>query len=120
MKAQVGEGQCLVDMALMLTGSLEGVWALAERNGLGLTESLVQGDELTWEQEDVEDQRVVDRYASEDIIPATSATDSDVSELLRAVVARRRLAYEDLEMDYAGEQSTRASVHSTEFTTAFA
>ena len=43
MRTRSKEGQSLVDVALMTTGATEGVWALALRNGLSVTEALAYG-----------------------------------------------------------------------------
>ena len=63
--------QNLVDLALMLTGSVEGVWALAERNDLSVTDWLTHGQRIKWDETDVVDPSVVERYAAEGICPAT-------------------------------------------------
>lgn len=63
--------QNLVDLALMLTGSVEGVWALAERNSLSVTGRLTHGQQIKWDETDVVDPSVVERYAAEGICPAT-------------------------------------------------
>ena len=48
MKTLAREGQCLVDIALAATGSVEGVWALALRNGLSVTGEISHGAEIAW------------------------------------------------------------------------
>ena len=63
--------QNLVDLALMLTGSVEGVWALAERNDLSVTDCLTHGQRIKWDETDVVDPSVVERYAAEGFCPAT-------------------------------------------------
>lgn len=84
MKARVREGQSLVDMALVLTGATEGAWALAIRNGLGLTDAL-RGEETVLEYlaEDVEDASVVKHYAQEGIVPATAVAEGLAALLLK-------------------------------------
>lgn len=84
MKARVREGQSLIDMALMLTGATEGAWALAIRNGLGLTDAL-RGEETVLEYlaEDVEDASVVKHYAQEGIVPATAVAEGMAEALLK-------------------------------------
>ena len=54
-----------------VTGSVEGVWALAERNDLSVTDCLTHGQRIKWDETDVVDPSVVERYAAEGICPAT-------------------------------------------------
>ena len=44
----VKNGECLADIALCVTGAVEGVWALAVRNGVSVTAELRNGMELAW------------------------------------------------------------------------
>lgn len=88
MKATARNGQWLGDIALMKLGHLEGVWAMALRNGLGLTEELRNGQEIEWMPEDVADSTVAALYAREGILPATAASEEAVSALLRTPVKR--------------------------------
>lgn len=119
MKIETREGQCLVDIALITTGATEGVWALALRNGVSVTGALPHGTEIAYEGEDIEDSRIVSRYAAEGICPATEVTGTTLQWLLNAPNAHRKPMYEELKTDEVEPQSTRASVFTGEFTTAF-
>lgn len=68
---KVQDGQCIVDAALVLTGSVEGIVALASRNGLSPSQSLSPGSDLVVLPEDVVDSNVLNRYAVQEINPAT-------------------------------------------------
>ena len=53
MKIAVRDRQSLVDIALQACGSVEAVFAIAERNGLAITDDLVVGQTLTYETADI-------------------------------------------------------------------
>lgn len=120
MKVCVRVGQSLVDLALMTTGALEGVWALALRNGLGVTDALEEGAEIDYEWADVEDARTAQRYEAEGISPATEVSGEVLAALLNAPEERWTAAYEMITADAVIAQSTRAAVHTEAFTTTFA
>ena len=71
MKAIVQTGQTLLDLALRECGSDEGVFPLASRNGLSITDALEPGQVLEVAPEDVVNQEVVDYYKAKNILPAT-------------------------------------------------
>lgn len=119
MIARARDGQSLVDIALMVTGSAEGVWALALRNGLSVTGAIECGDEVQWESEDVEDARTVSRYEAEGIYPATEVSERVLANLLNEPIVKRKAAHEIIVADAVVPQSTRASVFTGEFTAAF-
>ena len=120
MIATVRDGQCLLDVALMVTCATEGVWALAIRNGISVTADLECGARLEWEYEDVEDEHTVARYVSAGVCPATEVSEGVLSELLREPPLKRVPAYEAIEADEVEPQSTRASIFGKAFTAAFA
>ncbi|MCM1311110.1 MAG: hypothetical protein NC301_08845 [Bacteroides sp.] len=108
-------------MALMITGTVEGVWTLAARNGLSVTEALAHGQELEYEADDVEDARTVEKYASEGICPALAITDAALARLIAGVTGEGKEAEPDMpEADDAGEQSTRAQIFAAAFEAVFA
>lgn len=113
-------GQCLADVALTVCGSVEGVWALALRNGLGVTDDLTVGQEIWYEPEDVTDARVAARYAAEGIMPAGAISDAEVQLLKQMPRPKRWQVHEIVNTDAVESQSTRAAVHSGEFTATFA
>lgn len=115
------EGQCLVDVALEVTGSVEGAWKLALLNGLSLTGDVEQGQEIGYEADSVEDARVVSRYEAEGVHPATAVSDKTLAWLLYGEqTATRRPAHSAIVADEVAPQSTRAAVFTGEFTATFA
>lgn len=85
MKIEVKNRQCLADIALQVCGSVEAVFAIAERNGLSITDDLAVGQILTYEPTDIEDKRVVAIYADEGICPVGAADEKTLRALLVAV-----------------------------------
>ena len=51
MKVTVKDRQSLFDVAIQVLGSAEGVFALAERNGLSITDRLTDGQELEYDRD---------------------------------------------------------------------
>jgi len=49
MKVTVMQGQSLVDIAMQVYGSAEGVFALAKENGLSVTDEVSPGQVLTYD-----------------------------------------------------------------------
>lgn len=70
MKVIVQDRQCLVDIALQTCGSLEAVFAIAEQNGLAITEDLTVGQVLDYDLADVQNKQVVSVYRADGVIPA--------------------------------------------------
>lgn len=115
------EGQCLVDVALEVTGAVEGAWTLALLNGLSLTWDLELGQEIGYEADSVEDARVVSRYEAEGVHPATAVSDKTLAWLLYGGQTEpRRPLHAMITADAVAPQSTRASVFAEAFTAAFA
>lgn len=122
MIARAKDGQSLVDIAMMVTGSVEGVWALALRNGMSVTGAIECGDEVLWESEDVEDSRTVSRYEADGICPATEVSNRFLDWLINGEKAVETPAYEIIDADLPLPQSTRAArnnVFSDEFNKIF-
>ena len=80
MKTRAKERQTMLDIALQSGGHVETVLALAEANGLSVTDRLEDGQELTVP-EPVEngDTRTVRLYRAHGVEPATEASDDDMS-----------------------------------------
>ena len=76
------DGQSLLDVALMVAGSVEAVWDIAEANGMGVTDCLMDGDELRTDGTGVVDGRVVERYRLEGICPATEVGAEELAFLV--------------------------------------
>lgn len=117
---QAKEGQSLVDIALMVTGATEGVWSLALRNGLSVTETLECGQAVIWEGEDIENVQVVSRYEMERVCPATEVSRGTLSWLLNGLIEKPEADYEIIDADNFDPESTRVSIFSEEFTATFA
>ncbi len=113
MKATARYGQWLGDVALAKTGALEGVWALALRNGLSVTSELTTGQELEWQPEDVEDSGVANIYRTEKIEPATGAREEDIRALLAEPAADPD--NDRIEEDPAEEPNTASRVFNNIF-----
>ncbi len=84
MQITVKDRQTMLDIAVIVLGSVAGVFALAERNGISITATLTDGQLLTYELEDVISAAVRSSYALEHIDPATDITRADYMELLYA------------------------------------
>lgn len=119
MKATARYGQWLGDVALAKTGALEGVWALALRNGLSVTSELTTGQELEWQPEDMEDSGVAMVYQREEIEPATGVTALTMNWLVNGTQPRKRVPQKEIMGDVEIPQPTTASVFGVEFTAAF-
>lgn len=80
MKTTAKERQTMLDMALQNGGHMETVLALAEANGLSVTDRLADGQELTVP-EPIEngDARTVRLYRAHGVEPATEASADDMS-----------------------------------------
>ncbi|MBD5349683.1 MAG: LysM peptidoglycan-binding domain-containing protein [Bacteroides sp.] len=80
MKATVKERQTLLDVALQTGGHIETVLALAEANGMSITDRLEDGRVLTIP-EPVEsgDTRTVELYKAHKVEPATEVSPDDMS-----------------------------------------
>lgn len=75
MKITVLTGQTIIDVAIQVYGSMEGVFALAQENGLSVTENLIPGQTLTYSTENVVDKNIVSRYTAYGIRPATASVE---------------------------------------------
>ncbi len=80
----VKDRQSLLDMAIQCLGSVEAVFVLAASNGLGITDYLSDGQELSWEVADVVNTTVQGVYSTSAIYPTTDITASELQELLSA------------------------------------
>ncbi len=66
---------------MQVTGSAAGVFALAERNGISITDRLVEGQVLVYDAQDVEDAHTAQLMQSRGIVPATEIPIKDENEL---------------------------------------
>ncbi|WP_304721305.1 hypothetical protein [uncultured Alistipes sp.] len=79
MRSTIHNRQSLLDMALQECGSFEAAFALSERNGIALTDSLTAGQELEIAPEDVDKKRIVTALAVQDVKPATAISAEDAA-----------------------------------------
>ena len=82
MKIAVSDRQCIADIALQVCGSLEAVFAIAERNDLAITDDLTVGQVLDYELTDLLDKQVVRRYEADCVTPSVAASDSLIQALI--------------------------------------
>ena len=91
MQLTVKDRQSLPDIALLALGSLAGAFSLAVRNGLSVTASLADGQQIEYELEDVVSDAVRSAYALQRICPATDIDPAEYRELLYATGTTRPL-----------------------------
>lgn len=84
MQIAVKDRQSLADIAVEYLGGVEGIFALAERNGISITARLEDGQTLDWELADTVDAQVQKTYAAQGIEPATDISAKETNVLLRA------------------------------------
>ncbi len=82
MEVTVKDRQSLFDIAVQCLGGVEGVFALAGRNGAGITDRIGDGEVLEWDSDDVVDGTVRTFYSNRDLSPATEITDDELAVLL--------------------------------------
>lgn len=84
MQITVKDRQSLADIAVQYLGGVEGIFALAERNGISITARLADGQTLDWELADTVDTQVQKTYAAQGIEPATDISAQEANALLTA------------------------------------
>lgn len=84
MQITVKDRQSLADIAVQYLGGVEGIFALAERNGISITAKLKDGQTLDWELADTVDATVQKIYAAQGIEPATDIPQKEMEALLTA------------------------------------
>lgn len=84
MQITVKDRQSLADIAVQYLGGVEGIFALAERNGISITAKLKDGQTLDWELADTVDATVQKTYAAQGIEPATDILQKEMEALLTA------------------------------------
>ena len=78
----VKDRQSLFDIAIQYLGSIEGVWTLAERNNISITDELEDGTILKYDSADIIDTKVADHYERERLSPATDISEREINTLL--------------------------------------
>ena len=84
MQITVKDRQSLADIAVQYLGGVEGIFALAERNGISITAKLEDGQTLDWELADTVNATVQRIYAAQGIEPATDIPQKEMEALLTA------------------------------------
>lgn len=74
MKVKVLSGQSLTDIAIQIYGNVEGVFMLAQENGLSVTDELEPGQMLSYSPDKIINKKVVCHYAVNGIFPTTLFT----------------------------------------------
>ena len=82
MEITVKDRQSLFDIAIQYLGSVEGVWLLAEKNNISITDELEDGTILKYDSTDIIDTKVAEHYAQERVSPATDIDDKELNTLL--------------------------------------
>ena len=82
MEIKVKDRQSLFDIAIQYLGSIEGVWTLAERNNISITDELEDGTILKYDSADIIDTKVADHYERERLSPATDISEQEINTLL--------------------------------------
>lgn len=72
MKVTVMQGQSLVDIAMLVYGSAEGVFILASENSLSVTDEVFPGQVLTYDPQNVMEKSVSDYYDTNGVRPVTA------------------------------------------------
>lgn len=82
MEITVKDRQSLFDIAIQYLGSVEGVWLLAEKNNISITDALEDGTILKYDSTDIIDTKVAEHYAQEHLSPATDISEREINTLL--------------------------------------
>lgn len=85
MEVTVKDRQTMFDISVQCLGGVEGVFALAERNGVSITARLKDGMILTWDHTDVVNAIVQKTYADRGIMPASDIEIKEMQALLGVV-----------------------------------
>lgn len=82
MEVTVKDRQSLLDIAVQSLGGVEGVFALAERNNISITDRLADGTVLLWEHSDTVNANIQKTYALRGLFPATEIEREEMNVLL--------------------------------------
>lgn len=82
MEVTVKDRQSLLDIAVQSLGGVEGVFALAERNNISITDRLADGTVLLWEHSDTVNANIQKAYALRGLFPATEIESKEMNVLL--------------------------------------
>lgn len=74
MKVTVLQNQTLIDIALQVYGSVEGVYTLAVENGINVTDDIAEGDQLNYDIANIVNKNTVSYLKNNQIYPATGSS----------------------------------------------
>lgn len=74
MKVTVLPNQTLIDIALQVYGSVEGVYTLAVENGISVTDDIAAGEQLDYDIANIVNKNTVTYLKSNRIYPATGSS----------------------------------------------
>lgn len=94
MEVKVKDRQSLLDMAVQTAGSMEAAFRLCEANGLGITDTLQDGQVL--DTVAAENADTVRRYSVQGIQPATALSAEEM-----AALAQEGINFMGIEIDFA-------------------
>lgn len=77
MVATVLYKQSLLDVVLQLTGSIEGVVAVAQANNISITDDLVPGQKIIFPESVELDEDIMNYYKAKKVQPATAMSNED-------------------------------------------
>ncbi|MCD8266404.1 MAG: hypothetical protein LUC33_04535 [Prevotellaceae bacterium] len=122
MEVTVKDRQSLLDIAVQTLGGVEGVFALAERNGVGITDRLEDGTVLQWEYDDTADSTVQTFYSDRGLTPATEITDAELRALLGEIEEETAEEEEEItfEQNDSGSLPSLTRIFTDEFERVFA
>lgn len=80
----VKDRQSLLDIAIQYLGSVDGVFSLAERNGLGITDRLNDGQQLYYDLSDTVNEKVASYFSAATVSPATDISVNEQINLFQA------------------------------------
>lgn len=95
MRHTIKKRQSLADIALEAGGGLESIVSLAARNGIGITDELEVGAELSYTRDDITSQDVVKRMANHKASPASAISEEDI-----ATVPTEGIGYMAVDIDF--------------------
>lgn len=95
MRSIVHSRQSIMDIAIQECGSFEAAFAVAERNGLAVTDDLTVGQSVEFAPEDISKKHVAASLAAQGVKPATA-----ISEVDAALVPWGGIGFMGIEIDF--------------------
>lgn len=95
MRSIVHSRQSLPDITIQECGSFEAAFAIAERNGVAVTDDLTVGQSVEFAPEDIAKKQVVANLAARGVKPATAISEQDA-----ALVPWGGIGFMGIEIDF--------------------